>query len=556
MDGLVAHACLLDGAGRILAVNRAWREFARESGGTTGIVEIGTSYLEACRAGAMADAEGRVDAARFAELLAEVLAGRSARFEYEYPCHSPRGRRWFVARVARIEGSEAARIVVAHDDVTALKLAEEAARRGEAMLADVAASLPGAMFRIHQWPDGRWAFDYVSPGFEALVGTPAEDARRDHRAMWSRVAPADRAALAAAVRDGFGRRQPWDHEYRVVLPEGGERWIHAKAAPRAAGDGNVLWTGFLHDITERKRIEAEWRASERTFRNLFETVAQGVVYQDRDGRITAANPAAQRILGLTLDQLQGRTSIDPRWQAVNEDGSPLPGEQHPAMVALRTALPVNDVVMGVTRPDGSQVWILVNATPVFEDGVLREVFASFEDISQRVHLAGELRRKAATDELTGLANRRSFVERLHAEFARLRRHPARQCSLVALDLDHFKQINDRLGHAAGDAVLAHAAATMRLATREDDVLARWGGEEFMVLLPDTGSDEALALAERLRQAIEAEVVHHGGREVRVTVSAGVATMTAADASAEAALYRADDALYQAKAQGRNRVVAA
>ncbi|KKK71271.1 hypothetical protein LCGC14_2915590, partial [marine sediment metagenome] len=113
---------------------------------------------------------------------------------------------------------------------------------------------------------------------------------------------------------------------------------------------------------DRNQAEESLRKSEEKYRILFETMEQGVVYQNASGEITSANPAAERILGLTLDQMQGRTSIDPRWRAVHEDGTTFPGEEHPSMIALKTGGVVNDVIMGVFNPETEVYrWILINA---------------------------------------------------------------------------------------------------------------------------------------------------------------------------------------------------
>jgi diguanylate cyclase (GGDEF)-like protein/PAS domain S-box-containing protein len=313
-----------------------------------------------------------------------------------------------------------------------------------------------------------------------------------------------------------------------------------------AGDGATL---------ARKAVEARLAASESTYRTLFETVPQGVVYQDTSGRITSANPAALRILGLSLDQLQGRTSIDPHWRALREDGSNFPGEHHPAMVALRTGEPVRNVIMGVIRPNESYVWILVNAIPLHgKDGALEQVYASFEDITQRVLLEQELKLQASTDFLTGAANRRSFMARLETEFRRTQRSPSISCAILAMDLDHFKQINDTFGHAAGDAVLRHLADLVRTSIRGADLLGRTGGEEFAVLFPDTPVAEAGQLAERLRRDLERSEITFEGRALRITVSVGVASMDPLDSGIAPVMSRADEALYHAKDGGRNRVV--
>ena len=223
------------------------------------------------------------------------------------------------------------------------------------------------------------------------------------------------------------------------------------------------------------------------------------------------------------------------------------------MVALRTGQPVRDVVMSLSRPDGTEVWIQVSAIPQFRDGRLIHVYATFEDITERRRLEQELRQQAATDFLTGVANRRSFMARLGDEFERVRRHPHVNSCLLTLDLDHFKRVNDTHGHAAGDAVLCHVVAVLHQHSRRIDVLGRTGGEEFALLLPDTGETEAVALAERLRQAVQASPVDRQGTAIAMTVSIGASRIAADDANAGLALWRADEALYRAKRQGRNAV---
>nr|MBC8277934.1 PAS domain S-box protein [FCB group bacterium] len=136
-------------------------------------------------------------------------------------------------------------------------------------------------------------------------------------------------------------------------------------------------------------------ATEEKYRILFETMSPGVVYQDVDGRIISANPSSERILGLSIDQMQGRKSVDPRWKATKADGSDFPGEEHPAMVALKTGEPVRNVVMRVYNPkDDSHRWININATPLFKPDELKpcQVYTTFNDITHRIR-AEELLRK-------------------------------------------------------------------------------------------------------------------------------------------------------------------
>jgi diguanylate cyclase (GGDEF)-like protein/PAS domain S-box-containing protein len=176
----------------------------------------------------------------------------------------------------------------------------------------------------------------------------------------------------------------------------------------------------------------------------------------------------------------------------------------------------------------------------------------FRDITEHKRVASALREIAHHDPLTGASNRRHFLERAAEEFARARRY-ARPLTFVMLDLDHFKSVNDRFGHAGGDAVLKDLCACARATLRQQDTFARFGGEEFAIMLPETTLDGAATVAERLRAAAEASVVTADQGQIRYTFSAGVATIGPHDGTAEAALQRADTALYEAKRGGRNRV---
>jgi diguanylate cyclase (GGDEF)-like protein len=166
----------------------------------------------------------------------------------------------------------------------------------------------------------------------------------------------------------------------------------------------------------------------------------------------------------------------------------------------------------------------------------------------------ELETVTRTDALTGIYNRRHLEERLHGLLAATRRH-RQPVAVLMIDVDHFKAVNDSLGHAAGDAVLREIADRLRRGVRADDVVGRWGGEEFVVVGAATGGDAAAALAERLRRAIALSAVRlEGGGEVAVTVSIGCAA--GVDGDAEELVRRADACLHEAKAVGRHRTVAA
>lgn len=189
--------------------------------------------------------------------------------------------------------------------------------------------------------------------------------------------------------------------------------------------------------------------------------------------------------------------------------------------------------------------------------LVEEFLERIEETSQRMsELAEQLEREARTDPLTALANRRYWIEWLTKEFERARRYgQPLSCSLV--DLDHFKRVNDSYGHDVGDAVLIELARIMRRNVRPSDLLCRYGGEEFTILLPQTNLEGGVEQAERLRRALEAARIKSRGHTIRVTGSAGVACFPAPGIfTADDLVRAADQAMYEAKRKGRNLVSAA
>ncbi len=198
--------------------------------------------------------------------------------------------------------------------------------------------------------------------------------------------------LHPAYREAFRKRFPLfisqgeiHSEFEMLHKNGDVIFVSFEGKIRYDADGAFGQTHcILQDITGQKAAEEELRVSEAKFRHLFETMAQGVVYQAADGPIISANPAAERILGLSLDQMQGKTSMDPGWKAIREDGSQVAGADHPAMIALRTGKPFGPFVMGIFQPAiNEHVWLSINAIPLFRQGetIPYQVYATFLDIT-------------------------------------------------------------------------------------------------------------------------------------------------------------------------------
>ena len=319
---------------------------------------------------------------------------------------------------------------------------------------------------------------------------------------------------------------------------------------KGQADGALVWRAIQHAIA-RKRLEEQLRLSEERLAGIIELAQDAILTTDVNLNITLFNPAAERLFGYAANEIVGRplTLLIP--ERVRHS--------HTMFVTTFAASNVNTrpmsdrgEVTGLTF-DGREFPAEISIAKLqHPDGMLYT--AVVRDISERKRVEQELRRMATTDPLTGLWNRRRFMELSEGELSRMRRY-GRPVSVLMLDIDHFKSINDTHGHAAGDEALCQLAGLCRSALRETDHLGRLGGEEFAVLLPETGLDEAADVAERLRRRLaDSAFPLSCGVTLRMTASIGVASCADDDTTIDRALGRADHALYRAKNNGRNQVV--
>ncbi|WP_448206900.1 diguanylate cyclase [Azospirillum sp. sgz302134] len=320
---------------------------------------------------------------------------------------------------------------------------------------------------------------------------------------------------------------------------------------KGQADGALVWRAVQHAIA-RKRLEEQLRLSEERLAGIIELAQDAILTTDENLNVTLFNPAAERLFGYSAEQIVGRplSLLIPERMRPSH-ASAIAGFSGSA-VSTRAMSERNEVT-GLTF-DGREFPAEVSIAKLqHPHGMLYT--AVVRDISERKRVEAELRRMATTDPLTALWNRRRFLELAEGELSRLRRY-GRPVSVLMLDIDHFKAINDTYGHAAGDEALCRLAELCRNTLRETDHLGRLGGEEFAVVLPETGLAEAVDVAERLRQRLGEMDVRVGDGTIRMTVSIGVAACLEEDGTIDRALGRADHALYEAKDGGRNRVVAA
>ena len=307
----------------------------------------------------------------------------------------------------------------------------------------------------------------------------------------------------------------------------------------------------LRDLTERNQAERMLAESEEQYRSLIAAMEEGVTLQDENSKILAFNKSAERILGLSADQLRGKTSFDPDWYSIHEDGSPFPGETHPVVVTLRTGVPQSDVIMGIHKPDGSLTWISINVQPIFQEGKTTpyRVVATMHDITERKIAQEHIERLAHFDQLTGLPNRTLLNDRFRYALS-LAQRSGETLAVMFLDLDHFKDINDTLGHNVGDEVLMEVAKRLKAAVREEDTISRQGGDEYILILPATDADGAGLVASKLIDVV-ARPCHIEQHELTVTASIGIAIYPHDGTNLESLSKNADISMYRAKREGRN-----
>jgi diguanylate cyclase (GGDEF)-like protein/PAS domain S-box-containing protein len=443
-------------------------------------------------------------------------------------------------------------------DISMRIAAEERLRRREAQLAE--AQRLAAL--------GSWEWDVVtgevtwSPELFRILGRDPDRFTASYEAFFDTIHPSDREGARAATHETLSSGAPLDYERRAVRPDGVERVIHVRGRAIADDAGKVIrLLGTVQDVTGLAHARERLEQANRQNQALLNSAADGIYGLDVRGHITFANPAAAAMTGYTLEETLGRREHD-LIHHTRSDGSAYPPDECPSMDALQRGVTrtVSDEVFW--RKDGTSFSVEYTATPISEGGAPMGSLLVFRDITERRRIESELQllnaalvEQARRDPLTGLGNRLRLEEDLVGFDARRVRYGHSYCVLLC-DIDHFKALNDRHGHQAGDRVLRAVADTLRGESRSSDAVYRYGGEEFLVLLAEQTLSGGLIVADRMRDAVSNLGLAHPDTPAGVvTISIGVAQCPRGDRTDPTdAIRRADVALYAAKAQGRNRVV--
>lgn len=289
--------------------------------------------------------------------------------------------------------------------------------------------------------------------------------------------------------------------------------------------------------------------------DILDQLFDGVCVLDRERRVAAWNRAAERITGYLQEDIKGRRCADGLLMHADSAGCVLCEDRCPVAATIDDGQ-AREAQVWVHHQAGHRLPILVRVLPHEDASGERtgavQLFTDNVSVQKLAERVAELERMAMVDALTELPNRRYLEMTLQTLLARHERFQA-PCGVILVDLDHFKFINDTFGHEVGDEALRMVARTMRATARASDTVGRWGGEEFLVLVPDAEREAVICVAERQRVMVERSQLATGDQPLLVTFSAGFTMLQKGDDVASV-LRRADERLYEAKHTGRNRVV--
>jgi diguanylate cyclase (GGDEF)-like protein/PAS domain S-box-containing protein len=448
-------------------------------------------------------------------------------------------------------------VVVSFTDVTDIRRSAELTRQMEQRfrlmidsISDYGVLMLGLRGEIVSW----------NPGAERITGYGKEQILgRSYAAFFTdedRKAGEPQRHLDLAEREGRHESEGWR-----VRSDGRRIWSNAVTSAMRGDDGQLIgFTKVIRDLSARRAIEQQLADAGRLREAILDSAPFMLISTDVDGVITAFNPAAARMLWYRPEEVIGRTP-DRFWdpQEVEARAAELSEELG------RRIEPGFDVFVHrprhglseerewtLIRKDGSRFLASMAVTALRDaDGEVNGFLGIAYDITERKRREEYTRHVAHHDFLTGLPNRMLLNDRLAVAMESARRHRSR-LAVMMLDLDHFKRINDSLGHHVGDLLLVEVAKRLQQTVRASDTVARLGGDEFVVLLPEPGEDAGVVerLARKIVDAIGAPMILHG-QELEVTPSLGVAVFPDDGAHADILMKNADTALYRAKALGRN-----
>ncbi len=417
-------------------------------------------------------------------------------------------------------------------------------------LETVAAELPGFVYQLRLSAENEWDFTFVGERVEDICGVKADAVLADAGALMHRIHPDDYQRVIEESLASARSLIPGRSDFRICHRDGRIVWVEAHDLPQPLGDGSILLTGYINEISVQKALEAALISSETRYRQLVEN-ANDIIYSLTAGGVfTYVSPNWTAQLGHPVESVIG-TSISDH---LHPDD--LPRAMGVLQTIDETGRPQSGIEYRVRHRDGEWRWHTSNVSPFPSlEGGVDAYMGIARDITDQREMVERIRHLAEHDMLTDLPNRGLFFSHLE-QAIRLARRRGERLALLFIDLDKFKPVNDHLGHAVGDQLLVDVARRMQSILRESDLVGRIGGDEFIVMLNDLKSpEEVLTVANSLLEGLREPFVL-GEHRAEISASIGGALFPDHGDDGEALSRAADEAMYRAKEAGRDGVVLA
>nr|WP_321267925.1 EAL domain-containing protein [uncultured Sulfurimonas sp.] len=436
-----------------------------------------------------------------------------------------------------------------------VKSSEQALDKSYETLHKLTENIPGAIYKYRLYLDGKTTFSYVSKGIEDMYEVLTKDILEDENLLFNNVHPDDLNMLEVSIKESAQTMKEWNIEYRVNLPKKGLRWFHGKAKPEKLEDGSILWYGVISDVTQMYEIQNAYK-QERDLNELYlNTVDVLIVALDTKGRVTMLNRKGEELLGYKEEELLGKVWFE--IGVLPEDIVLDVKEFFTGIINVNQSLK-EELQHALITKDKKELIFSFRTSFLYDDeknciGIL----SSGMDITQKVVVENELIKQkdilyhqAHHDSLTGLPNRTLFNDRLEKAIQTAKRNKTK-IALLFIDLDHFKEINDSLGHNYGDEILKSVSKKLDATIRDEDTLARLGGDEFTIILEELShTQDASKIANKILDSLSQAFIV-ANHTLYVSCSIGISIYPDDGLSALNLLKFADSAMYKAKDEGRN-----
>jgi len=474
------------------------------------------------------------DLQRVEQALTQALENHSDYLEEYRVIHADGSVHWLLGKGRGIldRHGQVVRMVGVMFDITERKNIAESLRRSEALNHQILEAIPDLLMWL--------SADGTCIGYAGGTGTRALHTPRQavgckpHELLPASLADQRMAVLADALKTNTIQV----YEQQLII-DSNTHHEEVRVVPVAEDQALLI----VRNVSDRKQAEQALVDSEERYRLVTENMTDLVCLHQPDGRFVYVSPSCHYLLGYSPEELIGK----------NPYAFFHPDDLDQAQASHQNALmgsPVPNIYRMLTK-SGTYQWLETLTKPIFDEaGILVHLQTTSRDVSERVRFQDQLRHDALHDELTRLPNRNLLRERLEMVLKRTKRHPDLQFAVLFLDFDHFKVINDSLGHIVGDQLLITISETLIALTREIDLVTRLGGDEFVILLEEIdGPDDAVEVAERILEELRSPLTIDD-KEIFISASIGIALGSAHRRHAEELVRDADIAMYRAKANGR------